>query len=61
MPWLSLLWLVAGCIKDVVEPWGRCPGMRPMRKWLFGRYHCPILGAELMSKNSLMQSKMASV
>ncbi len=19
------------------EPWGRCPGMRPMRKWLFGR------------------------
>lgn len=18
------------------EPWGRCPGMRPMRKWLFG-------------------------
>ena len=22
------------------EPWGRCPGMRPMRKWLFGRYSC---------------------
>ena len=19
------------------EPWGRCPGMRPMRKWLLGR------------------------
>ena len=19
------------------EPWGRCPGMRPMRKWYFGR------------------------
>ena len=19
------------------ELWGRCPGMRPMRKWLFGR------------------------
>ena len=19
------------------EPWGRCPGMRPMRKWLFAR------------------------
>ena len=19
------------------EPWGRCHGMRPMRKWLFGR------------------------
>ena len=19
------------------EPWGRCTGMRPMRKWLFGR------------------------
>ena len=19
------------------EPWGRCPGMRPMRKWLFGQ------------------------
>ena len=19
------------------EPWGRCPGMRPMSKWLFGR------------------------
>ena len=19
------------------EPWGRCPGMRPMRRWLFGR------------------------
>lgn len=18
------------------EPWGRCPGMRPLRKWLFG-------------------------
>ena len=18
------------------EPWGRCPGMRPMRRWLFG-------------------------
>ena len=21
----------------VDEAWGRCPGMRPMRKWLFGR------------------------
>ena len=19
------------------EPWGRCPGMRPIRKWLVGR------------------------
>ena len=19
------------------EPWGRCPGMRPMRKWLFAK------------------------
>ena len=23
------------------EPWGRCPGMRPMRKWLFGRQPVP--------------------
>lgn len=22
------------------EPWGRCPGMRPMRKWLFGAPGC---------------------
>ena len=27
-----------GCCKEEAhdEPWGRCPGMRPMRKWLFG-------------------------
>ncbi len=26
------------CCKEEAhdEPWGRCPGMRPMRKWLFG-------------------------
>ena len=23
------------------EPWGRCPGMRPMRKWLFGSNPVP--------------------
>lgn len=23
------------------EPWGRCPGMRPMRKWLFGNNPVP--------------------
>ena len=23
------------------EPWGRCPGMRPMRKWLFGSSPVP--------------------
>ena len=23
------------------EPWGRCPGMRPMRKWLFGATSVP--------------------
>ena len=23
------------------EPWGRCPGMRPMRKWLFGATPVP--------------------
>ena len=23
--------------EGTVEPWGRCPGMRPMRKWYFGR------------------------
>ena len=33
----SLPLLVAGANEGVVEPWGRCPGMRPMRKWLFGR------------------------
>ena len=27
----------AGCQEEAHdEPWGRCPGMRPMRKWLFG-------------------------
>ena len=26
-----------GCEEEAHdEPWGRCPGMRPMRKWLFG-------------------------
>ena len=27
-----------GCCQEEAhdEPWGRCPGMRPMRKWLFG-------------------------
>tara|TARA_Y100001968_G_scaffold269171_1_gene259878 strand:- start:33 stop:392 length:360 start_codon:yes stop_codon:yes gene_type:complete len=26
-----------GCKEEAHdEPWGRCPGMRPMRKWLFG-------------------------
>ncbi len=27
------------CCKEEAhdEPWGRCPGMRPMRKWLFGQ------------------------
>ena len=26
-----------GCQEEAHdEPWGRCPGMRPMRKWLFG-------------------------
>ena len=33
----SLLWLVAGRNEVAVKPWGRCPGMCPMRKWLFGR------------------------
>ena len=29
----------ASCCQEEAhnEPWGRCPGMRPMRKWLFGR------------------------
>ena len=27
-----------GCQEEAHdEPWGRCPGMRPMRKWLFGQ------------------------
>ena len=28
-----------GCCQEEAhdELWGRCPGMRPMRKWLFGR------------------------
>ena len=28
-----------GCCQEEAhdEPWGRCPGMRPMRKWLFSR------------------------
>ena len=27
-----------GCCQEEAhdEPWGGCPGMRPMRKWLFG-------------------------
>lgn len=29
---------VEGCQEEAHdEPWGRCPGMRPMRKWLFGQ------------------------
>ena len=30
---------VSDCCQEEAhdEPWGRCPGMRPMRKWLFGR------------------------
>ena len=30
--------LESNCCKEEAhdEPWGRCPGMRPMRKWLFG-------------------------
>ena len=29
-----------GCCQEEAhnEPWGRCPGMRPMRKWLFGSF-----------------------
>ena len=42
---MELLASVAGGFKSCTdcqeeahdEPWGRCPGMRPMRKWLFGR------------------------
>ena len=32
-----------GCCQEEAhdEPWGRCPGMRPMRKWLFGRQPVP--------------------
>ena len=33
----------APCCKEEAhdEPWGRCPGMRPMRKWLFGATTVP--------------------
>ena len=32
-----------GCCQEEAhdEPWGRCPGMRPMRKWLFGANPVP--------------------
>ena len=31
-----------GCQEEAHdEPWGRCPGMRPMRKWLFGANPVP--------------------
>ena len=32
-----------GCCQEEAhdEPWGRCPGMRPMRKWLFGATTVP--------------------
>ena len=30
------------------EPWGRCPGMRPMRKWLFGRQ--PVAESSLIAR-----------
>ena len=31
-----------GCQEEAHdEPWGRCPGMRPMRKWLFGATPVP--------------------
>ena len=32
-----------GCCQEEAhdEPWGRCPGMRPMRKWLFGANTVP--------------------
>ena len=31
-----------GCQEEAHdEPWGRCPGMRPMRKWLFGANTVP--------------------
>ena len=32
-----------GCCQEEAhdEPWGRCPGMRPMRKWLFGATTAP--------------------
>ena len=33
----------AACCQEEAhdEPWGRCPGMRPMRKWLFGANPVP--------------------
>ncbi len=32
-----------GCCQEEAhdEPWGRCPGMCPMRKWLFGANPVP--------------------
>ena len=36
LDWIQLA-LLPWLVEADDEPWGRCPGMRPMRKWLFGR------------------------